>query len=668
MKYPWLSFQLDQKFVEGYADQEEPFGFEGLGKTAYLRTYSREKPDGSKEEWYETCERVINGMYSILQDYCLKNNRKYDPEKAHKGAQEAFDRLFRLKWSPPGRGLWMCGTRFVHERRVPEALQNCAFISTRSMANPNDDSFEWSMRQLMLGVGVGFDTKGSETDHIIKGPSKKEDVTYKIQDTRESWAHSVQELILSYLHGLPKIQMDYSSVRPEGEKIQGFGGTASGPRPLKKLHDSITRILKSNIGQPITSRIIVDIQNMIGQCVVAGNVRRSAEIALGEPNDTEFLDLKNYTKNPDRAEYGWSSNNSIYAKIGQDYSEISQRIANNGEPGVVWMENVHRYGRMGDSSTPDKAEGFNPCAEQPLESKEMCTLVELYPTRNTDLYDLCRSLKFAYLYGKAVSLLSEEVSDKKSRGVMMRNRRIGLSMTGISQFVESQGANALRVMCQYAYQEVERYDRTYSMWLGISRSVRKTTVKPSGTISLLAGVTPGVHYPESQYYIRRITLASNSPMLKSLSDAGYKTEPANNKDGSHVVEFPINSGVSRTLKEVTIWEQLEIAAIMQQYWSDNGVSITVSFDPENTTEKEIEKALDLYQFRLKAVSMLPRIKHGAYPQMPYEEISKEEYIVRSSKIKLDVAISNDSNNKMIDRFCDGEACEIPSQNSPAADD
>ena len=120
-------------------------------------------------------------------------------------------------------------------------------------------------------------------------------------------------------------------------------------------------------------RDIVDIMNFIGKCVVAGNIRRSAEIALGEHNDKEFIELKNYSKNPERVDYGWVSNNSIFAKIGMNYQYAVDHIINNGEPGLAWIENMRDYGRMVDP--PDfkdkNAAGGNPCLEQTLESYEM---------------------------------------------------------------------------------------------------------------------------------------------------------------------------------------------------------------------------------------------------------------------------------------------------------
>lgn len=134
----------------------------------------------------------------------------------------------------------------------------------------------------------------------------------------------------------------------------------------------------------VTSRDIVDIMNMIGKCIVSGNIRRVAEIALGGAHDSDFIQLKDYKINPDRAEYGWVSNNSIFAETGMDYSLISEKIRQNGEPGLCWLENMRAYGRMIDPPNwkDKKAAGGNPCLEQTLESHEMCCLVETFPTNH----------------------------------------------------------------------------------------------------------------------------------------------------------------------------------------------------------------------------------------------------------------------------------------------
>jgi uncharacterized protein (DUF433 family) len=167
----------------------------------------------------------------------------------------------------------------------------------------------------------------------------------------------------SYFVGTVDVEFDYSLIRGLGEPIKGFGGISSGPDPLEEINNKIKKILDINIGQPITVTTIVDIMNLIGKCVVAGNVRRTAEIVFGDPHSEEYLDLKNYKKNPHREDYGWTSNNSVFAELGMDYTDICKRIVDNGEPGIAWLDNMRKYSRMknGGDNKDHRVAGGNPC-------------------------------------------------------------------------------------------------------------------------------------------------------------------------------------------------------------------------------------------------------------------------------------------------------------------
>lgn len=198
------------------------------------------------------------------------------------------------------------------------------------------------------------------------------------------------------------------------------------------MHNYLRAIFDKRIGGTLQSRDIVDIMNIIGRCVVAGNIRRVAEIALGEADDLSFIHLKNYEKNPDRMEYGWVSNNSILAKKGMDYKEVAESIFKNGEPGLCWLENMQDYSRMGDPKDfkDKKAAGGNPCLEQTLESNEMCCLVETFPNNHSSYEEFEETLSLALLYAKVVTLGLPHWEETAE--VMARNRRIGCSMSGIA--------------------------------------------------------------------------------------------------------------------------------------------------------------------------------------------------------------------------------------------
>jgi adenosylcobalamin-dependent ribonucleoside-triphosphate reductase len=670
---PLFSFKLSDDFVSSYNDKTAPFGYRdaagnSVGEITFLRTYSRKKADGTKETWVDVCERVINGMYSLQKDHCKKNRLPWNGVKAQASAKEAFDRLFNLKWTPPGRGLWIMGTPLVNMHRNSAALQNCAFVSTSEMSKDNPaEPFTFLMEASMLGIGVGFDDKGSDKEFTIYEP-KKTPILDIIADDRESWARATGDLINSYLKPEQNpINFDYSLIRPYGSPIATFGGTASGPEPLIKLHNAIKKKFEGRAGEKLTTVDIADLGNLIGVCVVSGNVRRSAELFIGR-NTPETLNLKNSEVYPERNSYdsenpgwGWMSNNSIETTVGADISNIVDGIALNGEPGVIWMDMSRKYGRLIDppNNKDWRVAGYNPCAEQSLESYECCTLVETYLNRHESLEDYKRTLKFAYLYAKTVTLLPTHW--EKTNAIMQRNRRIGASMSGIANFADIHGIPVLREWMDQGYEVVKRYDNVYSEWFGIRESIKMTTVKPSGTVSILAGESPGVHWtPGGKYFLRAIRFGNDDPMLPLFKMANYRVEPASESpDTTSVVFFPIKSDAKRAEKDVTIFEKMAIASVAQRYWSDNSVSVTISFDSE--TEKEyVGTVLHMYDGQLKTVSFLPS-GNFTYPQMPYTQITEEEY----SKETLDLfpidfagVYAGMAADAVGEAYCTTDSCEI----------
>jgi len=670
----FFSFRLSEDFISSYRSQKPPFGYRdaagnSVGEITFLRTYSRKKTDGTKETWADVCERVINGMYSLQKDHCKKNRLPWNGVKAQASAKEAFDRLFNLKWTPPGRGLWIMGTPLVNVHKNSAALQNCAFVSTSEMSKDNPaEPFSFLMEASMLGIGVGFDDKGSDKDFIIYQP-KTTVTTDVIADDRESWARATGDLINSYLKPEQNtIEFDYSLIRPYGSPIATFGGTASGPEPLIKLHKAIKKMFDGRAGQKISAVDIADIGNLIGVCVVSGNVRRSAELFIGR-NTEEFLNLKNAEKFPERNSYdsenpgwGWMSNNSIETSVGADISNIVDGIALNGEPGVIWMDMSRKYGRLIDppNNKDWRVAGYNPCAEQSLESYECCTLVETYLNRHESLEDYKRTLKFAYLYAKTVTLLPTHW--EKTNAIMQRNRRIGASMSGIANFADINGIPVLREWMDNGYETVKRYDNIYSEWFGIRESIKMTTVKPSGTVSILAGESPGVHWtPGGKYFLRAIRFSNDDPMLPLFKMANYRVEPASESpDTTSVVFFPIKSDAERAERDVTIFEKMAIASVAQRYWSDNSVSVTISFDSE-TEQKHVGTVLHMYDGQLKTVSFLPS-GNFTYPQMPYTQITEDEYIndgeMKLFPIDFEGVYAGMAADAVGESYCTTDSCEI----------
>jgi adenosylcobalamin-dependent ribonucleoside-triphosphate reductase len=659
-----MDFKLDNNFIEKYINIDPGFGFNGLGKLTYYRTYSRLKEDGTNEEWFETIRRVVEGTYSIQKRHILKYNLGWEEGKAQESAQEMYDRMFKMKFLPPGRGLWAMGSDIIEKKELFAALNNCGFVSTENLDIDLTKPFEFLMDMSMVGVGIGFDVKGAGKITILKPHT--DILVYEIPDTRQGWVESVKMALNAFFKGDPIPTFDYSKIRPKGELIKTFGGKASGPVPLEKLHNQIIQMFDGRHGQTITITDITDIMNMIGVCVVAGNVRRSAEIVFGDGTNSEFLNLKDYIwdnetmsykgSNAKRAEYGWTSNNSVFAELGMDYSKLAKQTAKNGEPGYAWLDNMQDYGRLSDGfdDRDFRVKGGNPCLEQSLEPWEMCCLVETFPTRADDEADYLRTLKFAYLYGKTVTLGTTDWVE--TNRVQLRNRRIGTSISGITQYITNKGIHNFINLMNRGYDVLKYYDEVYSNWLAVPKSIKMTSIKPSGTISLLPGVTPGMHFPESNFYIRRMRLSSNSDLLPSIYEAGYHVEPdVTAPNDTLVVEIPVAIKGVRTTEEVSMWEQLELAALIQYHWSDNQVSCTVTFTDKE--KDQIEHALNYFQYRLKGISFLPKLEKGSYAQMPYEKITEEKYNELIKDIK-NIDIKRISVQAEPDKYCDNDSCVI----------
>jgi hypothetical protein len=932
-----MAFKLEQSFVDTYSTKQPPFGFNGLGELVYMRTYSRLKENGLNEKWFETIQRVVEGTYTLqkkqIESLCLGWN---EPQ-AQASAQEMYDRMFQMKFLPPGRGLWAMGTDIVNKKGLAASLNNCGFVSTKNMgkSEPFSKPFCFTMDMSMLGVGIGFDTVG-EGNFVVSRPDVDDQLVI-VEDTREGWVESLKILLDSFNCGYNPL-FDYSRIRAPGIPLKTFGGLSSGPQPLIDLHQNVRAVLTKNIGNPISVTSIVDIMNLIGKCVVSGNVRRclpkgtlvhtqdglvpiekvepgtmvhtsnglhsvselvyqgeqevitivtelgefectekhkvavvsginsytwkmanelvendmlvfpehivqgmdisiyeeddiikidknfgwflgylsgidysglspddkacldefychsedkklregyenlnelfnsriekffkefykgmlyipalilkaqpdirksylngiyestnkfynyeftkqvqalhaslgdpyslntfegyytleklnklenitpikfvelkrtgkvcetydisvpsakefiaaegllvhnTALISFGASDSTEFMDLKDYSKNPHRMDYGWTSNNSIFADLGMNYSQVAERICINGEPGLAWLDNMRNYSRM--CELPDgkdhRVMGGNPCLEQSLEHSELCCLVENFLNRADSLEDFLRTLKFSYLYSKTVTLANTHCSD--TNRVQLRNRRIGCSVSGIAQFLSKYDLHTLNKWLDAGYKVVGEWDTIYSEWFCIPRSIKMTSVKPSGTVSLLAGATPGMHYPESRFYIRRMRLSNLSPLVKPLQEANYFTEPCvGSENDTIVVEIPIDVGEGiRTINQVSMWEQLSLAANMQRWWADNQVSCTITFNPK-TEGCQIANALDYFQYHLKGISFLPKCDYGAFPQMPYEEITEQVYLDRCKDLKP-LQINSMSEESVGEKFCDGESC------------
>jgi ribonucleotide reductase alpha subunit len=653
---------ITEAFANKYSNKQPNWGFNGLGYIVYKRTYARVKENGKTEEWYETIRRCVNGAQKIGANYTKEE------------AEQLFDLIFNLKCNFAGRMLWQLGTPTV-DKFGANSLLNCWNVSINSVR-----SFLFLFENLMLGGGVGFSIRREdihELPRIKKGVSithkNTKDAHFIVPDSREGWIRLLEKVLEAFF--VKGNSFNYSTIliRGAGEKISGFGGIASGPQILIDGIEKINNIFQSREGKKLRSIDVLDICNIIGGIVVSGNVRRSAQIAIGDPDDYLFLRAKNWSLG-NIPNWRAMSNNTIYA---DDFSHISNEIWNNGyaldsetglakgEPyGFFNLPLSQKFGRLKDGpmkdsnlypTDEDNVVGTNPCGEISLASYECCNLSELYLNNITSKEELIICAKLLYKTQKAIAALP--FLHEETNKIVHKNMRLGLGVTGICQSLDKID------WLDTCYKELRKLDKEWSKERGWNRSIKLTTIKPSGTLSLLAGSTPGVHPAYSKYYTRRIRMASNDVLVSYCRELGYHTEYAVNFDGSEnretiVVEFPCETPDGALFADqVDVIQQLEMVKKLQEVWSDNAVSVTAYYS-EGELQSLKQWLSENYENGIKSVSFLLRQKHG-FKQAPYEEITKENYELKKSKVKPLVNITQNIGNEVLEGVeCEGGACPI----------
>jgi ribonucleoside-triphosphate reductase len=638
---------LSKEFVNSYADKKAPWGFNGLGEIVYRRTYSRDIESlGRKEYWHETIERCINGAQAIGANYTKEE------------AERLFDYIFNLKGIFAGRCLWQLGTPLV-EKMSGVSLVNC-WMTTISKV----EDFQFLMDHLMVGGGVGFTVERASVHDFPKVQNvgyvrheKTNDADFIVGDSRNGWSALLGKVLKSYFETGESFTYSTILVRGYGATLKTFGGTASGPEVLIEGILNICDILNARVGKKIRSIDALDIANIIGKIVVAGSARRSAQIAIGDPDDFLFLKAKNWGKG-DIPAWRANSNNSIYA---DSYDEIIDEFwkgyDGSGEPyGLINRNLIRKNGRLGEKVNDNKVIGTNPCGEIGLEDGEPCNLAEIFLPNISSKEELFDVSALLYKTQKAITTLAYPY--KKSRDVIERNRRLGQGITGWLQATEEQLS-----WVDDAYKNLKAVDEKWSNEIKINKSIKLTTVKPSGTLSLLAGVTPGIHPAYAQYYIRRVRMGSNDPLVNYCREKGHKVQYDIGLDGKEnhticVVEFPCETPEHATLaKELTAIEQLEWVVRAQTSWADNNVSVTVYYRKEELPEIQ-EWMKKNYKNKVKSVSFLLHSDHG-FIMAPYEEITLDTYNKLKSKIKDGINFADSSNIDLLDSLeCEGGACPI----------
>jgi ribonucleoside-diphosphate reductase alpha chain len=268
-------------------------------------------------------------------------------------------------------------------------------------------------------------------------------------------------------------------------------------------------------------------------------------------------------------------------------------------------------------------------------------------------------MELATTFATFISLLPTH--DERTNAAMAQNHRIGVSVSGVADWLEAHSVAVLTKVLRNGYEKIVRPTNTAILSeAGLNPSIRVTTVKPSGTISLLAGVSPGMHWPTFRYAIRRVRFSMTSPLVNVLLDAGYFLEPDLYSDNTVVAEFPIDQGRTRAATEVTMWEQASMLAFLQREWSDNGVSCTIYFNPK-TEADDLEHMIAMYAPQIKAMSILGHTTEGTYAQSPYEGITRAEYVARKKllgTIDWTRFVLAGKSDGMDSRFCESDRCEV----------
>lgn len=755
---------LTNDFIEKYPDF--PAHMNALGKFVYYRTYSRFIPELKRREtWKETCRRATEYNVGLGVTHLEKIGYVVDYEKFRKEAEELFDSMFNLRQFLSGRTLWVGGADGGVADKYPLANFNCSFINIRSWDDLGDLFY-----LLLVGTGVGFKatkefaqnlapirtnievthepytlryplTKIADTSlHLIEDDTK---AVIHVGDSKEGWVESLRVffrlLTEKQYESVAQISIYYDYVRPKGARLHTFGGTASGYEPLKEMFEGIVKVLRNEIDPSLAplerlhssdySKVrpihILDIGNLIGNNVVVGGVRRTAEIFLMDADDYESIFAK-YGINGLWSEAQFEQHEKIrdlmvaldipipawFDEVGTRNYDANingdqpfnfgrplhhRRMSNNsvafttkpsrellnlvfemmqmeGEPGFINLEEARRR--------RPNAEGLNPCAEILLDSYGVCNLttvnlVEFVKDGQLDRQALIEAQRKSARAGLRMTLAELELPHWNA--VQQRDRLLGTSLTGVKDalallnYTPDQEAQLLDVLGNVAREEADKYAKE----LRVSAPLLVTTVKPEGTISQVAGgVSSGLHWSHSPYYIRRIRINAADPLAKAVQAIGWTINPEVGTPGdTHeermtnartlVIDFPIASGATTTKDDVTAVEQLDTYFRFQEYYTEHNSSNTITVrknDAVNEWEDAEEIVYDNWD-EFTAVSFL-ELSGGTYQLAPYEAISREQYEALASKMtEFDPAIleqyetGEDSDLDGMDG-CEGGICPI----------
>ncbi len=658
---------LSNDFLADFKHSPSPMG--ALGSFVYYRTYSRfiEKA-GRREEWWETVARAVEYNCGLL------------PGVSKAEAEELYTNIFNLRQFLSGRTFWIGGTEVA--RKFPTGNYNCAFTVIDDM-----DSFTEAFYLLMVGSGVGFRALKQDVAQLPKvrtnievvheqytpePPEQRHETTsltfnetgkivrIKVGDSKEGWAMALKFFLeISYAHHYRHVRtliIDYNSVRKRGEKLRTFGGTASGHTAVQDMLRKIDKIIKSAGARELTNTVklrpidVIDIMNIMGECVVVGGVRRTAELGLIDADDNRSITAKNelYYQDEDgkwilnkELAHRQMSNNSIFYEEKPTREKLHwhlKQLRYSGEPGFINAEAARK--RRSDF------QGVNPCAEILLSDKGLCNLttnnaMAFVATRkgkkkhepDTFFFDTerwLRAIELSVRAGYRMSAVNLELAGWDN--VQQRDRLLGVSITGWQDMVNATGmtleeqAELLRKTRSAAHEAAEQYASETNS--NIPKLV--TTIKPEGSLSQLPTVSSGLHFNHSPFYIRRVRISKNDVLAKVCEDLNYPVEEDETNPNNLVIEFPVKAPAGKTKYDVTAKEQLEIYKLFMENYVDHNASITVHVRDKEW--EEVEQWLWDNWDSVVAISFLS-LDDNFYKQAPYEKIDEEEFTQRVSNMK-----------------------------------
>lgn len=600
--------------------------------------YARHLPDlGRRETWTEIVTRN------------KEMHKKKFPQVANL-IDEVYERsVYPKKILPSMRSLQFAG---VPIERNPSRIYNCAYLPIE-----DTDAFAEIMFLLLGGTGVGYSVQYRHVDKLPTiigfGPNTRR---YVVGDSIEGWADAVKILVESYFYGKDKVEFDYGDIREKGAELVTSGGKAPGPEPLRECLVRVESILRGAIGRKLRPIEAHDIACFLADAVLAGGIRRAAMISLFSPEDEEMINSKSgewWVNNAQRSR----ANNSVVLLRGsvsqRDFELLWERVraSGAGEPGFYWTNNLDW--------------GTNPCCEIALRPYQFCNLTEINTTDIVDQDDFNQRARDAAFIG---TLQAGYTNFHYLRSIWQRTTEedalIGVGLTGIA-------SNAIKSLNETeAADEAMRTNKIVSAMIGVNDAARVTTVKPSGTSSLVVGSSSGIHAWHDNYYIRRMRFNKDEAIYQYLS----RTIPLLCEDeyfrpeSQGVISIPQSAPEGATIRTESALELLERTKRYNENWvrkghrrgdNTNNVSVTVSIKDEEWDEvgKWMYENSDSYN----GISVLP-YDGGSYRQAPFETVSKEEYerlVGQLNDIDLTkVYEKNDSTNLAAEAACAGGACEV----------